>query len=153
ACFEGGLRRVVVVARRLHERGDLRRRRRGRWRRGARWWRRGRWRRLLLSAEQGVERFFEGVGHDDPALRREDHALELGDAARRGGLDEDGLDVDEAAGDGQNEKVPADAVRGRRTEQRELLAYRRVGLDQVFDVERPGDRTIAREGEPAQLPV
>src|SRR5207247_123678 len=108
ACFEGGLRRVVVVARRLHERGDLRRRRRGRWRRGARWWRRGRWRRLLLSAEQGVERFFEGVGHDDPALRREDHALELGDAARRGGLDEDGLDVDEAAGDGQNEKVPAD---------------------------------------------
>src|SRR5207247_8327729 len=71
ACLEGDLRRVVVVARRLHERGDLRRRRRGRRRRGARWWRRRRWRRLLLSAEQGGERFCDGAGHDDEALGRE----------------------------------------------------------------------------------
>src|SRR6059036_2828441 len=61
--------------------------------------------------------------------------------------------VDKAAADGEDEQVPANAVRGRRTEQRELLADRRVGVDGVFDVQWTGDRAIARESEDAQLAV
>src|SRR6266850_6306688 len=45
------------------------------------------------------------------------------------------------------------AVRGRGAEQRELLADGRVGVDAVLDVQRTEDRTVAGEGQHAQLPV
>src|SRR5207237_8906200 len=141
----GSLRRVVVVGRRPDERGDLRRWR-GRWRRrGARWWRRRRW-RLLLRAEERVEGLLERLGHDDPVLRREDHALELRTAARRRRLHEDRLDVDEAASDWKHQQIPADAVRGVRAAQHDVLTKLRMRLATVLDGEWADKGAAASEG-------
>src|SRR6266851_10415805 len=81
ASLEGGLRRVVVIGRRLHERRDLGRGQGGGRRRGAGWRSRGGW--WLLRAEERVERFLERLRHHDPVLGREDHSLELRDTAGR----------------------------------------------------------------------
>src|SRR5688500_10171963 len=146
---ERGLRLLEVLVRGPHELGDLSGRRRGRAGRRRRTGRRLGGRRGALT-EELVERALERRGHHDATLRREDHALQLRDAALRR-LDEEPLDVQERVAHRKHEQVAPEARRpaALRTEQRELLLDRRVAVDDPFDLQRSEDLPVLREAEHA----
>ena len=80
--------------------------------------------------------------------------MKLRDLALRR-LHEQALDVHERVADGEHEQIAAEALRpaAERTEEAELLLDRRIGVDASLGLERPGDLTVLREAEHAQLAV